>query len=394
MKKCAIRLVYNRHNRLTKDGVAAIHVDVNRSGVGAFRKFINTGVSVEPSLWDEKNSCISKKHPNSIHLNKIVRDFISGIEDYEYSLMAQGKVMTEELLDNFLESKGKQMASFTEFFQREIDPLLKRGTRKEHTYTLHLLSEFRPNLLFSDINLTFIQEFDRFLRTTKGLSQNTVYKHHQHINRFIRLADQKELYSGKNPYTHFKVKKELSNRINLSLSELQRLEGLTIGVSYPELILIRDMFLFSCYTGLRFSDVDTLEYSHLVDSNDGLCIVKKMEKVPKPVTLPLTLLFEGKPFLILQKYLKEGKGKVFPSVSNQHANRSLKILAGMANVDMRLTFHISRHTFGSMLAEITQNPYLIMDLMGHGDIKTSMIYIHRSQERINKQLRKVNWSIL
>lgn len=393
MKKCAIKVVFNRHNRLTKDGIAAVHVDISRSGQGSFRKFLNTGVSVEPSEWDAKNGCVSKKHVNSIHLNKVIRDLVSGIEDYEYILMAQGKFLSEELLESFLANKGKQTAKFVDFFKREIDPLLKRGTTKEHNYTLSILSEFRPNLLFADINLTFVQEFDRYLRSIKGLSQNTVYKHHQHINRFIRLAQEKDLYDGKNPYLHFKLKKAVSNRINLSPTELATLENLNIGKSFPELHLVRDLFLFSCYTGLRFSDVDTLEKSHLVDGAEGLCIVKKMEKVPKPVTLPLSLLFGGKPLAILEKYYTRESGRVFPVITNQHINRQLKVLAGMAEIDMVLTFHISRHTFGSLLADITQNPYLIMDLMGHGDIKTSMIYIHRSQERINKQLRCVNWEI-
>ena len=187
------------------------------------------------------------------------------------------------------------------------------------------------------------------------------------------------------------MRKAVSNRKNLSPVELARLEDLKIGMAFPELQLVRDIFLFSCYTGLRFSDVDTLERSHLIDGADGLCIVKKMEKVPKPVTLPLGLLFEGRPLSLLKTYNTKASGRVFPFASNQHVNRQLKILAGMAQIDMVLTFHISRHTFGSMLADLTQNPYLIMDLMGHGDIKTSMIYIHRSQERINKQLREVNW---
>jgi len=394
MNKCAIRLVYNRRNQLSLDGVAPINIDINRSGVGSFRKYISTGVSVEPSQWDEKSECVNKKHPNSIHLNKIIRDLVAGIDQYEYSLMANGKILTKELLEKHLNNLDGKNENFLAFFKQEIDPLLTRGTQKEHVYTLNLLTEFRPNLIFGDINLTFIQEFDRFLRLNKGLGDNTVYKHHQHINRFIRLADQKELYSGKNPYMHFKLRKAVSNRINLSPAELQRFELLFIGSGSPELQVIHDIFLFSCYTGLRFSDVVTLEKSHLVEGLEGICIVKKMEKVPKPVTLPLSLLFEGKPLVIVNSYLVDGRDTVFPPVSNQHANRSLKILGGMAGIDMRLTFHISRHTFGSLLADITQNPYLIMDLMGHGDIKTSMIYIHRSQERINKQLRGVNWSSL
>jgi integrase len=85
--------------------------------------------------------------------------------------------------------------------------------------------------------------------------------------------------------------------------------------------------------------------------------------------------------------------KIFPQYTNQHANRILKVLAVAAKIPTKLTFHIARHTFGTFLAEKTCNPYLIMDLMGHTDIKTSMIYIHRSQERINRQLKDVNWAL-
>lgn len=254
-----------------------------------------------------------------------------------------------------------------------------------------MLKEYRSDIPFSPINYSFVQEFDRFLRFEKKLKQNTIHKHHAHINRFLRLAALKELFDpNKNPYNSFKSKKEKSDRISLSLDELRAIESIDTGV-YPELIVVKDMFLFSCYTGLRFSDITTLERKHLVNSPEGLTIVKKMEKVSKPITLPLMLLFNGKPNAILHKYLSNSNTLVFPPVTNQHANRLLKVIATLAKTPMRLTFHIARHTFGSMLADTTQNPYLIMDLMGHADIKSNMIYIHRSQERINKQLRGVKW---
>lgn len=392
MDKLSIKPVWNRHNRLSKDGTAPIHIDIYRSGKNNLRKFINSEVSILEEEWDKKKGVV-KKHPNASHLNKLIRDRIAAIENYEYSLLTQGQILTETLLEDFLKNSQNNQQSFISFFKAEIDPLLKRGTRKEHLYTYNMLVEFRNEILFSEINLTIVHEFDRFLKLEKGLMQNTVHKHHQHINRFLRLASIKGIFlESRNPYLNFKSKKEASDRLNLSPTELKKLEGLNITAGYPELQLTLDIFLFSCYTGLRFSDVETLEKSHLVNGIEGICIVKKMEKVPKPITLPLNLLFEGKPLAILNKYVSEGKTKVFPSMSNQYANRCLKILAGMAGIDMRLTFHISRHTFGSLLADITQNPYLIMDLMGHSDIKTSMIYIHRSQERINKQLRGVNWN--
>lgn len=394
MNKSSVKAVFNRRNKLNEKGLAPIHIEIYRGGKNPLRKFLHTNIEIRPSEWDNQKSIVSPKHPNNFHINKVIRDAIAKIEDYEYTLNSKGQTLTSALLDDFLIDQDKGSDSFFDFFKKEIDPTLKRGTRKEHQYTLNILIEFRKQILFDEINLSLIQEFDRFMRN-KGLKQNTIHKHHQHINRFIKLATLKgKLLDNKNPYAYFKSTKEKSDRINLSSDEMKKFEKLKIDSSFPELQLAKDMFLFSCYTGLRFSDVQTLEKKHLVKSIDGISIYKKMEKVPKPVTLPLDLLFSGKPKLIINKYVSQNPNSslIFPKISNQHVNRQLKILASLTKISMRLTFHISRHTFGSMMADISQNPYLIMDLMGHSDIKTSMIYIHRSQERINKQLRNLDWN--
>jgi len=396
--KADISPVFNYKNkRVLPSENAPVHIKIYRPGLpgqNPLRRFIPTGIEVKEPEWDANTGKVNLKNPNSHHINKVLRDFISGIEDFEYRLINSGQWLTDENLNEYLKGLASGQESFTVFFRNEIDPALKRGTRKEHHYTYNLLCEFRPNILFGDITLTLIQEFDRFMRD-KGLAQNTIYKHHQHVNRFLRLAGIKGFFSDSaNPYRHFKLKKVQGSRVNLTAEELLRIEELRIPDAYPDLRLVHDLFRFSCYTGLRFSDIATLTPEHIIQTHDGPCVVKTMEKVPKPVTLPIGLLFDGKPLRIIDPYLKRSTaGKpIFQTPSNQHVNRQLKVLAAMAQVQMRLTFHVARHTFGTMLAELTQNPYLIMDLMGHADIQTSMIYIHRSQERINRQLRNVKWN--
>lgn len=392
MQKTSVKAVFNRRNKLNEKGRAPIHLDIYRGGNNPIRKFVHLGLEVRKEEWDSQKCIVLSNHPNSFHINKVIRDAISNIENFEYTLHSRGQLMTTELLEEFLNNKEAGSNNFLDFFKKEIDPTLKRGTRKEHNYTYNLLVEYKNPILYDEINFSFVNDFDSFMRE-KGLRQNTIHKHHQHVNRFIRLAILKgNMAETRNPYVNFKSPKEKSDRINLSPEEIKKIEGLKYDPNYPELDLAKDLFLFSCYTGLRFSDLQTLSKEHLINNVDGISIFKKMDKVPKPVLLPLDLLFEGKPKKILNKYLRTDSKMVFPKVSNQHINRELKVIAGRAEVAMRLTFHISRHTFGSMLADITQNPYLIMDLMGHSDIKTSMIYIHRSQERINKQLRAINWN--
>ena len=185
---------------LKKDEVAPIHLMVYRRG--ALRKYIATGISVAECDWNEAKQQVTAK--NCVEQNKLLRDIVTNLQNYEYTLINKGLTLTNELLDDYL-NKRDTTVSFTDFFSTEIDPALKRGTRKEHQYTLNLFKEFRHNVSFDDINLTLVQNFDRFLKFDKHLKQNTIYKHHQHINRFLRLAAQKELFeANKNPYQFFK----------------------------------------------------------------------------------------------------------------------------------------------------------------------------------------------
>jgi integrase len=388
--KAIVRPTFNHKGRIAKNGKAALYVEIYKKG--DIRKHIHSGLYIKPDQWDNKNRLVIK-HPSQIEYNRILSEHVRKIEDFEFQLFSKGKELNSFDLERFLNSSEQNDMSFLEFWEKESAAIkLKRGTTKEHAYTLSVMKEFTETLLFSDLDYKFIHEFDLFLKK-RGLANNTIYKHHQNTKRYIRLAKKLNLIA-ENPYDNFTSKRVKGKRINLTSEELVTIEDLEIPDSMPIVKLCRDLFLFSCYCGLRFSDVETLHKNHLKYEGKNITIIKEMEKSmdKSEVTLPLYLLFDGKPQLLIEKYLKNSKEeKIFPKVSNQHININLKTIAQMAKINTPLSFHVSRHTFGTLLAEYTQNPYLIMDLMGHADIQTSMIYIHKSKERINKQLRGISW---
>jgi site-specific recombinase XerD len=187
-----------------------------------------------------------------------------------------------------------------------------------------------------------------------------------------------------------------SERVNLEPSELRALENLDRTMIPKNLGKILDRFLYSCCTGIRIGDSILLSKDKVRKTADGLVVEFVMGK-GKGVRIVhhLRHLFDGKPEKIAQKYLDlyPCTDTVFPKISEQEINRSLKTLAYMAGIKKNLTFHCARHTCGTALADLTANPYLIMDILGHSDIKTSMIYIHRSVERIKRQLQTVKWDL-
>ena len=102
-------------------------------------------------------------------------------------------------------------------------------------------------------------------------------------------------------------------------------------------------------------------------------------------------MFDGKATAIAQKYLAMHNDTLFPKFSDQKINVKLKVLAGLAQIKIPLTFHTARHTCATLLAEKTGNPFVIMQILGHSDIKTSMIYIHNSTSAVAGVLKGVKW---
>jgi integrase len=190
----------------------------------------------------------------------------------------------------------------------------------------------------------------------------------------------------------FKLKKAETTREILTESEVERIEKMHVPTGSDFVGVIRDMFLFSCYTGLRFSDLQAITGGDFVHDGDTVYMSITQEKTDKPVDIPLHALFNGKALAVYEKYRpRNNSEQIFPKYTNQAANRLLKIIAVSCQIDKPLTFHIGRHTFGTLIAKFTGDQFLIQNLMGHADIKTSQVYIHLSKKHIEDKLKNGKW---
>jgi len=406
MKKQAqakYKLIFNRRNKELKKGDKApveLEIYFNRNE----RKHIVTKILLEEDQWGTSGrykDLVKSNHPNYISLNQYLQGLVSGIQNLEYSLINNGRPFNKQILEDYLSNKHTA-TDFISFLEEESakDKSVSKGTLKEWNYTIHIFKEFCgvDGCTFAQFDYAKVLEFDNFLRGKK-LMQNTIHKHHKNLQRFVTIAVKKKfLKSDENPYSDFSSKKVSGTRENLTIDELKRIEELVFPLAgFEQISTVRDMFLYAAYSGMRYSDVIDLSPKDIEETEDGLTVRFTQKKVeytrPIEVVLPLYLLFEGKPQNIIRKYYPKNKGIVFPTISNQVVNRHLKSIAVMARINSPLSFHVARHTFGTLLADITANPYLIMQLMGHSDIKTSMIYIHQSEERLRRQLKSVNWVI-
>ena len=282
---------------------------------------------------------------------------------------------------------------FFDFFEKEITKSSScSSTKNLYTNTLKNLKEIRKTLKFNEIDYTLITDFEFHLKS-KNLHINTINKRHSALRTFLNIAMKKGLLDvNKYPYRDFKLKKIPSERIALEPNEISNLENLKFSTDTEIFRIIRDMFLFSCYTGLRFAEIQLLSKKDIEKNNGSVYLNIKQNKTQKFLQLPLHLLFNGKVLEILSVYEKFDRETIFPKLTNQYTNRILKLISFISKIETKkLTFHIARHTFGTYLAESTFDPYLIKELMNHADIKTSMLYIHNSKKRIENKLKNVEW---
>lgn len=386
------RIHHNRKKKLKEDGTALVQIEIYK---GNTRKYISTGISIQPLEWDEKTLRVSRKNSRSEEYNVILDDLTHKI----VSVLRKAKLMEKDLsIEEVLELMNHDDSnSLSDFITIEVekDNRLKEKTKKDLLNTRNRLNEFNSEVKIQDVDYRFIVDLDNYLRSM-GYSINTIGKLHKNLKRFLNLAIKYKLITQDDyPYRNFKVERETTKREALSLKEVYSLEALNYDEGTVNDI-VKDLFLFACYTGLRISDVIRLRTIYCKPSTSGWKLEFITFKSKKMAYLPLRSLFKddnpiSKPERILERYLNSNNDLAFPKLPESKINRHLKEIALEAGITKNVTFHMGRHTFGTIMATKIPLPTL-QNLMQHSDIKTTMIYVNMSNDMIDDSLGKVDWN--
>lgn len=384
MEKISYNLVFNRKKRLNKRGMALVQVEayLNRK-----KMYFSTKIYLKPEQWDAKRKMV-KNHPNANVLNRMLYENIAAIEQTELGLWQQGKSISLDLLKNSIDKPLSNGRSFLTFFKEEIaNSSLKESTRQNHLSTLELLQEFKKEVLFTDLTFEFVSSFDNYLQS-KGYHLNTIAKHMKHLKRYINVAINKEYMDiQKYAFRKYKIKSIEGSHTHLAPEELHKFENLQLTGRYTRLQKTKDAFLFCCYAGLRYSDFTNLTSANIVEFHQETWIIYKSVKTGMEVRLPLYLLFEGKGIQILQRY-KDDFNSFFKLKDNSNINKELNILAGLAKIDKRVSFHTARHTNATLLLYNGANITTVQKLLGHKSVKTTQVYANIMDITVVRDIEK------
>lgn len=348
-------------------------------------RYIGTGVFIEPRYWDEQKKAVTSKYPSAKVVNILLSEKINELNVASYECERMGGVFDFAALDDF--TGGGGVVLFSKFIQNEmLSETLEMKSIQKYKRNIDILCNLLPDMPIDKIKPSHIAAFDAKLR---GLYQNSTCAR---INIFVSKYFKRAVKNGLiafNPYDRASISGDRgqSKAVFLAISELQAIEQMQCLNETIE--LVRDRFLYSCYTGLRISDNMALKKDMVKETDAGLVVsLHTIKGYGHDLVHPLRLMFNAKPEAIVKKWIdKHDSAFVFPVQSDQHINNNLKTIAAICNISKNITFHTARHTCATMLAEVTQNPFLMLNIMGWSDVRIAMNYIHRSTENTIRQLK-------
>nr|WP_321222037.1 tyrosine-type recombinase/integrase [uncultured Psychroserpens sp.] len=339
--------------------------------------------------WGDRYNSYPKGNGSST-LKKLLENKEQKMKDYINKLEMLNEPVTFEALKEFYNGRTDIRKDFyyhfDKFTQKKFN-VIKKGTQSHYLLLKKQLKEFKPVLLMHQIDYGLVDDFFFYLSHVKNVGVSGLATRRK--NLITVLEEYKKLgLIEKNYCKQLPRFKEKTRTTFLTKNEMENIAtaNLDVGSRTNGLNLTRDKFLFSCYTGLRYSDVESL----VIDEIKQNRVVKVTQKTGSKVIIPLN----DKALAILKKYSFRRKiGFIFPRRCNVSVNRDLKLISRIAEIDTAkvITFHVARHTFGSTLAIEGVQPFHIMKLMGHSDIRTTSRYVNTDDTILENVMKKVSF---
>jgi integrase len=396
--KFTYRAVYDRNHESAEKTFGLIQL-VIYDRVSRRRLITSTGIRIEEQYWNNKARKIVG-HPNSDEYNYALYNFIRNVEALELDYIKRGIQYNLSTLKADIKNHRKPHfnISFNEFSSLIVDETegeRAKSSNKNLRGTIAKLDKFKKKIEFDEVDTFLVKKFQKWLSEDEKQKPNTVTKHLSLVRFLVNKAIQKGYMTHEqNPFRSGEIKMQkiwTTEHKNLTVKELEKYEnwgGSDGGMKATALERkVIDMFLLSCYTGLRFSDVISLKNEHIVEKDGTVWIVKNQVKTKAPVNLPIGKLFDGKALKLIDKY--KNIEQMVQGVRNQIANAYVRKVTESLGIVKEITFHSGRHTFSSLLSAQGLSLQYVAKLTGHTNVATLKSYVTIDNSDVIEQLEKV-----
>ena len=385
--------------RVIKDKVN-IYLRITLNGK---RVNISLKKKINITTWDEKIQRANGTDKDSRILNLYLNEVQSKVYRIYEDFRKDEKPFTSQMVKARYLGEDRRRFSFQnliDYHNEKMQHKLHKNTMGQYKtsqrYMLeYILKEYKiTDILLSELDYSFIISFENFLRSytpnsgQSKIGNNTAMKHIKRLRRMVTLAYQIE-WIDRDPFVNFKVKIEKKEREFLTSEELKNIENLSSKIE--RLLVVKDLFVFSCYTGISYSDIVRLTTVNIVKGIDGHSwISAKRIKTGTPFKIPLL----PKASILVDKYKNDfrtsNNDNILPKLSNQKLNSYLKEIADLCGIKKNLTFHMARHTFATTVTLTNGVPIeTVSKLLGHTKLATTQIYARVVEKKVSKDMEKL-----
>lgn len=352
--------------------------------------------SVDIENWDAQKGYVESSGDTA----KTINNYIDQVKSQLFKIYTQMQTLDEfvtvdRLKRVFLGEKEERKTILSVFDQHntqmELRINIERVTWQKFINVRNKLADFiktcyRENDIFlEELNHQFVVKFEIYLRKDKGIEHNTTMKYIRNLKKVMNDAIRNE-WLLQNPFANFKCSFKKVERDILTIEELTLIQEKEFKI--PRIEQVKDLFVFSCYTGLAYINVMRLTSQNLSIGIDGnRWIFTERKKTGEKVRIPLL----PQAMEIIEKYKDHpsviNRGGLLTHMSNQKLNSYLKEIADLCGLEKNLTFHLARHTFATTVTLANGVPIeTVSKLLGHSSIKTTQIYAKVIEKKVSEDM--------
>lgn len=387
----------------TQDDERYVYLRLTVDGIS---REISTKRTWPLSRWDQATGRPKGNKEDAAKLQAYLDALRVNVYGAKSKLIQDQKPITADALKNALTGRDEVKHNVLDTFRhhneqmkallhKEYAPatIQKYNTVYDHTKAFIKWKYGVDDLNVRDLNYEFISDYSFWLKTIKGCGHNVTVKYLGNFKKIV-LECVRKGWLERDPFNGFKLARKEVQRIPLTQEELEAIT--TKKFAAERLALVRDIFLFSCYTGLAYVDVKNLRRSQIIKGIDNeLWIQTNRQKTESATRLPLL----PQALEIMKKYSDHPKCKledfVLPVLSNQKMNAYLKEIADIAGIKKELTFHIARHTFATTVTLCNGVPLeTVSKMLGHKSLDQTLIYAKIVDTKISQDMANLKQKLV
>ncbi len=383
-------LLYLKKSGLDKSGQAPI---MGRITYGRTIAQFSCKLSCDPKLWNARESRLNGKSREAVATNGKLERLLLSVQSAYRVLCERGAVFTATDIKEQFQGSMQSQTTFLERYDRMVEELEQKvgieikATTMRGYYTIrkHLqvfIGEkyHTADIPFGQIEEDFLESLQRYSIGVLGHSQAYYRKMTLMVKKVCRLAYREGL-TERQLFAHVEIERgENKQPRALDRTSLDKLLGLTFEPYEVELETARNLFLFSCYTGVAYCDMVALNREHLFTDDEG-ALWLKFRRQKTDTLCRVKLLSEA--VHLIERYQSGERNTLFASIAYSAYLVQLKALQLRAGISIPLSAHVGRHTFATLITLERGVPIeTVSRMLGHSNIQTTERYAHVTPKKL------------